>query len=117
MKEEEISLNEFFEIIEIKKKTTAAAFKNLKKGDIFKATLKINSSGDTIYIWKINEDGKFELLGKCIWSVFRRILTENYSLKVQKAANRNLIKDYCENYCLTGGDPEVCNICPLKKFK
>lgn len=111
-----LSLNNIYKIKKIKKKTVSQAFKKFKAGDTFLISIDLDSSADSVSVWKITED-KLEFTGTCLWSVFRRISTDSYELQSLKTSRREIIKDYCENYCLTGEDPNVCGICPLKNYK
>lgn len=111
-----LSLNNIYEIKKIKKRTVSQAFKEFKVGDTFLVSMDLGSSASSVSVWKITDD-KLEFTGTCLWSVFSRISTESYELQSLKTGKKDIIKDYCENYCLTGEDPNVCGICPLKKYK
>lgn len=110
-----ISLNGVFMIKKINKKTQSSAFKEFKEGDSFLVALNFNSP-DVIYVWKVTNSG-LDFKGTCILAVLNRLMTHNYDLDPLKSVRRDLVKDYCKNYCLTEGDPNVCKICPLKNFK
>ena len=120
----ELCLTTLFKVKKVLGKTTSKIFKSVKEGDIIKISLPlVNNSGfrgaKQVYatVSKINDNSEGEELGNCSMKALHTYLnqTESRYFELEELDSElfDRVKNYCEHYCLTGRDEDLCKTCPL----